>query len=1094
MGAFIKGFLFCSFSIMLHFFVLASAHEADQHGIFIENQGQWPSDVLFRAAIPSGDFYVLKHGFKYVFYPKNPGHDHLNTTNTTGQDNLRKMPEKPASDSCQAIEVHFINSNPQPAMEVNGQAETNYNYFLGHDPKHWASGLKAYSNVKLLQIYQGIDLELFHDNQGIKYNFIVHPAGDAAQIQMLYEGMTDLTLENNKLKTNTIFGNIIETIPWSYQSTGPSKKNVLCRYHIEKNTVSFRLGKEYNHKETLTIDPKLIFSTYSGSLADNWGFTATYDDAGNLYSGGIVFGTGFPVTNGVFQRTFGGEWDIGILKYDSTGTHLLYATYLGGAYSETPQSLIVNHQGDLIIYGTTSSPDFPITSNAVQTEFKGGTPMDDSGQHFAQPIPGISFLNGSDLYISRLSSDGKQLLSSTFLGGSENDGVMLQTQILVKNYGDQFKGEVNVDDEDNVYVASNTTSDDFPVINAFQPAFSGGSNDGIVFKMNPDLSELVWSSYLGGAGDDALYGIKTDRQHNVYVAGGTQSPDFPITQGTLKTQKPGYYDIDATVTRISASGDIILSSTFLGTNSYDQAYCIDIDSSQNVYVLGQTTGLYPVTSGVYANPHSGLFIHKMTPGLDTTYFSTVVGSGSGGPDISPTAFLVNECENIFISGWGGRLNAPERGYIGGSMFNLPITSNAIQKQTDGSDFYLMVLLQGAKQLLYATYFGEYGGVGEHVDGGTSRFDKRGIVYQSVCGSCGRTEGFPTTPGVWSNSNKSNNCNNAAFKFDLASLLARFDTDTPEFDHPGIRSGCYPLDIVFLNNSIGGESYHWDFGEGTTSDKKDSIPINYALPGTYQVALTATDINTCVRVSKAIGTINVFDYDFKIMPPDSICFGDQIKLQAQGGVIYQWEPGFSLDDPTIATPIAKPDTTTTYKVHVVDKNACEFEDSVEIKVIPQVIADFSYSKSYDCFETPRVDFTNTSVNASDFNWDFGDGNTTDEFEPVHQFTNQKDTTFTVTLHAGKSFCSSDKQLPVTNIKTFIPNFISPNNDGKNDVFEVITDKSVELKIFNRWGKKLLETDNYTNNWPAESVSSGVYFYEVILPDKKTTCTGWLHVMQ
>ena len=624
MKVFSKWILLCGLLVIWGFSALA----ANRQGIFIENKGQWPAEILFRAEIPSGDFYVLKQGFKYVFYPKNTGHDHLSSAKGAMKTATRKMPQKSRSDSIQAVEIRFVGSNPRPQTETSGQGEATYNYFLGNDPNHWAAGSKAYSGIKLLQVYPGVDLEVYHSENSLKYDFIVHPGANPENIRMQYEGMSVLVLDENHLKSRTIFGDIIENIPLAYQSAKSSKKPVNCQYQKEKNTVSFRLGK-YNRRETLVIDPALIFSTYSGSQSDNWGFTATYDAQGNLYSGGIVQGVGFPVTNGVFQRTYGGDWDIGLLKYDSTGTRLLYATYLGGTNSETPQSLVVNHRGDLIIYGTTSSPDFPVTTNAFQPTFKGGVPMDDSGLHLAQPVEGISFVNGSDLYIARLSADGSQLLSSTFLGGSDNDGVMLESQGLVKNYGDQFRGEVNVDNEDNVYVASNTMSADFPVKSAFQPVFAGGTNDGIVVKMNPDLSGLVWGSFLGGTQDDAEYGITTDPQHNVYVAGGSLSPDFPVTAGTLKTQKPSIYDIDGTVTRIAASGASILSSTFLGMNYYDQAYFIDLDSSGQVYVLGQTNGAYPVTAGVYSNPNSGVFIHKMGAKLDTTYFSTVIGSGSG---------------------------------------------------------------------------------------------------------------------------------------------------------------------------------------------------------------------------------------------------------------------------------------------------------------------------------------------------------------------------------------------------------------------------------------------------------------------------------
>jgi hypothetical protein len=271
---------------------------------------------------------------------------------------------------------------------------------------------------------------------------------------------------------------------------------------------------------------------------------------------------------------------------------------------------------------------------------------------------------------------------------------------------------------------------------------------------------------------------------------------FQLQSVQFKTENIDSLDIDGVVVKLSPDGSKFLSATYLGTPQYDQVYFLELDSSNQVYVLGQTQGEYLVTQDVYSNENAGQFIHKMNNDLDSTYFSTTIGSGSGSPDFSPTAFLVNECENIFVSGWGGILNHPVTGYIGGNTIGLPITDNAYQSQTDGDDFYLMVLLQDAEQLLYSTFFGEINGRGEHVDGGgTSRFDKKGIVYQSVCGGCGGSSGFPTFPqDVWSTTNNSNNCNNAAFKFDLASLAARFQTDTEDFMNRGISSRMLSIDF------------------------------------------------------------------------------------------------------------------------------------------------------------------------------------------------------------------------------------------------------------------------------------------------------------
>jgi gliding motility-associated-like protein len=302
-------------------------------------------------------------------------------------------------------------------------------------------------------------------------------------------------------------------------------------------------------------------------------------------------------------------------------------------------------------------------------------------------------------------------------------------------------------------------------------------------------------------------------------------------------------------------------------------------------------------------------------------------------------------------------------------------------------------------------------------------------------------------------------------------------------------------LVFLNESIGGENFHWEFGEGTTTDQEDSITITYENPGSYPVVLTATDINTCVRVSKASSIITVYDYDFGIMPDDSICYGESIPLKASGGVKYDWNPKNSLQNANTSTPIATPDTTTIYAVKIEDQNGCRNEDSLEIKVIPKVVAGFTYEKAYDCYDTPILEFTNISENATAFLWDFGDGNFSEDFEPGYQYE-QSDTSssYDIVLTAGESFCSNVKIERVTSVKPFVPNFISPNSDGKNDVFEITADNEIELHIYNRYGKEVYKAENYQNNWNADNLASAVYFYEIIFSDKNTRCNGWVQVLR
>ncbi len=245
------------------------------------------------------------------------------------------------------------------------------------------------------------------------------------------------------------------------------------------------------------------------------------------------------------------------------------------------------------------------------------------------------------------------------------------------------------------------------------------------------MSQIVWAGFLGGNGADASHTIKFDLDGNLVVGGGSSSLNFPATPGTYQTVHAGL--VDGWIAKIKNDGTTILVSTLTGTQAFNQVYFIDLDIDGNIYAYGQTTGSFPVTAGVYKNPNSGQFLQKFDPSLSTLIFSTVFGSGSGIPNISPTAFLVNDCNNIYLSGWGGMINSASD-FWNSSTSGMPVTTDAFQKTTSGSDFYFIVLTSDASQLLYATFLGGTQSR-THVDGGTSRFDKSGVVYHAVCSGC-----------------------------------------------------------------------------------------------------------------------------------------------------------------------------------------------------------------------------------------------------------------------------------------------------------------------------------------------------------------------
>ena len=828
------------------FVSLASTEEPKM--VFEENKNQWPAQVKFKADIPGGALFLERNTFTYEL--KETINWHRDHRNESGGDVTQKM---------HCIKVHFENSNPNSEIFGNKRFDWHRNYYIGNDPSKWASDVPVYAEAYYKNLYADVDLQYYNVNNNLKYDIIVHPGGNPKNIKMNYEGTDGMYLDNGHLIVKTTVYDILESKPYAYQVINGQKKTVQCDYALKNNIVTFEIG-DYDRNLPLVIDPALIAATYTGSTADNWGFTATYDAAQNIYIGGIISGTGYPTTAGAHDNTYNGgtyvaganaRWpfDIFLAKFNPTGTGLLYATYYGGITNEQPHSIMVNGNNELYVVGRTNSNNFP-NLGAFQPALAGGY----------------------DIIVGKFNSTGG-LMASTYLGGASDDCINVDinwdTYGTTKfSYTDDGRSEIILDANSNVYVAANTRSANFPTAgSAYQTVF-GGTQDAVVFKMNSNLSSLMWSTYLGGNGTEAAYGLKLDNSNNVYVTGGTTGGTFPTGTGTLHPNyMGGLCDGFITVFNPSLAGAAqLLRTTFLGTASYDQSYMIEIDASGDLYVYGQSQGGYPVTAGVYSNAGGGMFVHKLTGNLQNTVFSTVIGSGGNAVNISPTAFLVDSCQTIYLAGWGrssqlsGFMPSPS------STIGLTVTGNAIQGTTDGKDHYFCVLQPNAKGLFYATFYGENNGPdADHVDGGTSRFDKRGVIYEAFCASCGGSQAFPVMPGAYSTTNNCNhinyplpnsapvtvfNCNEAVVKMDVSVKPLAVASLT------GPANGCAPFTVSFNNSGSSATNYIWDFGDGGVSYIPSPSHI-YTTPGTYTITLYAIDsIGICGYIDTALVAIQV----------------------------------------------------------------------------------------------------------------------------------------------------------------------------------------------------------------------------------------------
>jgi gliding motility-associated-like protein len=441
------------------------------------------------------------------------------------------------------------------------------------------------------------------------------------------------------------------------------------------------------------------------------------------------------------------------------------------------------------------------------------------------------------------------------------------------------------------------------------------------------------------------------------MTGGTSSQNLAMVGSALFPTYQGG-SADGFIFRISNDGSTIVNSSYLGTTAYDQTYFVEIDDDDDVYIYGQSLGSYPVTGGTYFNLNGKQIIQKMTPDLTTTIYSTVFGSGSTQINISPTAFLVDICERVFISGWGGSTNNswnPATGSTGG----LAITTDAQQSTTDGSDFYFMVLEADATALLYGSYFGG-SGIAEHVDGGTSRFNSNGVIHQAVCAGCGGSNAFPTTPGAVSQINGSS-CNLGVIKLDL-----EITTVSVEIVGSADLNGCAPFEAQFDADLVNASNFIWHFGDGDTSLLQNPTHL-YSDPGVYEVMLIGTDTSFCTGeaftdTAFVTVTVNLLSEAADAGAGGHLCPGDSIQLGTDTipGFTYVWEPPLDLSDPTAANPFASPTEETWYHLTIQNATNCEDRDSVLITV-------FSIAAFPDTVLCIGDSILVTAVGGSSYSW-------------------------------------------------------------------------------------------------------------------------------
>jgi gliding motility-associated-like protein len=984
---------------------------------FIENRGQWDSRVLYMAQVPAGAIYIHQSGYTIVQHnPKDfeqvyeMGHGH----NPNGEASNLRLNSAGINIKSHAFKVNFLNASSNPKIIADKAIQTRNNYYIGNDPTKWATDCKIYLGITVKDIYPNVDVRYYSQSGQVKYDMIVKPGADLSKVALKYDGIDKLEVKGKELRIPTSVGDLKELAPYTYQYDENGKKEIGNKYIVKDNVVRFDV-KKYDKNTTLVIDPTLIFCSFSGSTVDNWGFTATYGPDGSMFGGGIVFGSGFPVSPGAFQTNYGGgndAFDIGIIKLTPDGSSRVYATYIGGASKDQPHSLVVDAADNLVVVGRTQSDTSYPTTGPNKGLFGSG--------------------GGWDIVVTKLSASGT-MVGSKRIGGSSNDGVNISDSrglsSLQQNYGDDGRSEVIIDGG-NILVASCTGSsgaNGFPVTaGAFQPS-NAGAQDGVFFKISSDVSTLIYSTYLGGKANDAAYVLSVSPlTGDIYIGGGTESDNFNGTAGGGGVYPNYKGGIDGFITQLSNSGSLI-RSTYMGTSGIDQVYGVQFDKFGFPYVMGQSSGNWQPFNATWSQP-GAQFIAKLKPDLSAFVYSTTFGTDPSLPNISPVALLVDRCENVYISGWGGAVvNSFRSAGTGG----LSVTPDAIQPTTDGKDFYFFVLKKNATAQLFGSFFGQTGGLADHVDGGTSRFDAKGVIYQAICANClsrvpgeRPTKPFPTTPGAWAEINPStsgSSCNLAMVKIEMDFAGVRAAPQSLIDGVPRDTLGCVPLTVDFTDTIQNAISYEWDFADGsprvTTTYPDVNTQHTYNNVGVYRVMQIAIDSSTCNIRDTAFITIKVGDNradpDFnavKISSCNETVFRFRfdnltapVANQPFTNSSFKWDFGDGTA-PVISGTASVNHTypsAGTYNVSLVliDSNYCNFPDTVkkQLRIATNVEAKF---------ETPvagcapyLATFNNTTSAGQQFFWSFGDGSTSTETSPAHLYSTPG--TYTITLIAVDS---------------------------------------------------------------------------------------------
>jgi hypothetical protein len=617
---------------------------------FIRNEGQVNGRVLYYAKTPGYTLWVTKEGliFDRIVELKKQGekkssHPYRGSSQSIGEKD-KQLFRRDVS------RLELLKAHINPEVIPVDLSQHRVSYLSGKKQPQWKTNIQTSRAVLYRELYKKIDLKIYGVEEEIEYDFIVKPGGNASDIRFEYKNTKGTRIDSEgNLVIKSLSGEFRHASPMCYQAIEGEKIEVRAAFKkIRENTYTFEVGK-YDGRHELIIDPLVQgFSTFLGGNDNEISYGMAVDTQGAVYVSGVTFSTNFPTKKPIIKN-YAGRRDAFVTKINPAGNALVYSTYLCGSRDDLSYDLAVDSGGSVYVTGYTDSKDFPVK----KALFKNNQ-------------------GGNDVFITKISPEGKEIVFSTYIGGS---------------YDDVGLG-IRVDSKGAVYVGGSTYSNNFPTKNAVYTAYSG-KQDAFLAKLNRKGKPLVYSTYLGGTERDYAWDIALDSHRSAYITGATFSTNFPTKKAFQKTNSGSF---DVFVAKIAPNGKTFIYTSYLGGNGYDGGHRIFADSSGAAYITGFTWSTnFPTHKALRKQDQGGIdaFVAKIKPKGKALVFSSYLGGSSQD------------------EGWGISVDSKGAVYVSGltSSTDFPTKKPLYGTNAGSFDVFLTKIKAKGSPLIFSTFLG-----------------------------------------------------------------------------------------------------------------------------------------------------------------------------------------------------------------------------------------------------------------------------------------------------------------------------------------------------------------------------------------------------